>query len=233
MGQNRQKMAPPIYGFLICQDGISEILRCIESVYPYIDKYYVMDGGSKDGTWELLNKYKDVYNLELYQHPYKQQGDQRNRLLAKIPKNSWIISIDQDSKLVAGDVRKFIDEIDPKIYTDKNRHLPLTLGLGFINLVKDAGHYDSNNVITMAQNFFYNDRNLHFTPGYHMSICYFETEYNSNMLPTNWVIKHYAHLNPDRIKAYEDPKERERRSYNEDEWDKKLWKITKLPANWK
>ena len=170
--------------------------------------------------------------MELFQHPYKQQGDQRNRLLAKIPKNSWIINLDQDDELIAGDVRQFIENIDPKIYTDEKRHLPLTLGLKKINLVKDASHYDANKVMTFAMNLYYYDRNLHFTPGYHMSICYFETEYNSNMLPTDWVVKHYAHLNPDRKKAYEDPKERIRRSYNKDEWDESLWKITKLPKQW-
>ena len=222
-------MAQPIYGSLICQNGISEILRCIESVYPFVDKYFVMDGGSTDGTWELLNKYKDVYNLELFQHPYKDQGDQRNRLLTKMPRNSWVINLDQDEQLVAGDVKDFINHISPNVYTDEKRQLPMTLILKNINLVKDILHYDADRVMNFATKFFYNDRNLHFTPGYHMSICYFETETNTNSFPTDWVVKHYAYLDSDRKKSYNDPK----RHYNKEEWDEKLWKIKKLPENWR
>lgn len=229
MGQNCKTMAPPIYGSLICQNGVSEILRCIESVYPYVDKYYIMDGGSSDGTWELLNKYKDVYNLELFQHPYKDQGDQRNRLLSKIPRNSWIINIDQDEQLVADNVRGFVSRITPKLYTDDERHLPLTMRVECINLVKDILHYDADRVMTFATKFFFYDRNVHFTPGYHMSICYFETESNTNAIPVDWIVKHYAYLDPARKESYKDPK----RHYDKDEWDESKWNIKILPAKWR
>ena len=106
-----------IVGTLICQNGISEIRRCIESVYPVVSQYYVMDGGSTDGTWELLNKYKDIYNLTLYQYPYDGNGEQRNRLLAYVPKDVWVVNIDQDEALnnsIQRELPNFITKISKK-----------------------------------------------------------------------------------------------------------------------
>ena len=57
-----------VNGSLICQNAMPDIVRCIESVAPLVKDYYICDGGSTDGTWEWLNKYKDVYSLKLFKH---------------------------------------------------------------------------------------------------------------------------------------------------------------------
>lgn len=220
-----------VYGSLICQDGLPDILRCIESVAPLVEEFFVMDGGSKDGTWEWLNKYKGVYNLTLFQHEYDEQGAQRNRLLSKMPKGIWIINIDQDEEIKAPGFSKYLGKISPDLIAGKGRDLPLTLRFPAINLVDDLLHYNDNKLMFFATKCFYNDRNLHFTPGYHMSIVYFETEQNTNAVPVppEWVIKHYAYLDSDRIaKSASDPK----RYYLPEEWDRKKWKIVGLPERW-
>ena len=221
-----------VYGSLICQDGMPDILRCVESVAPYVDEYFIMDGGSKDGTWEWLNKYKDVYNLTLFQHEYDEQGAQRNRLLAKVPKGVWCLNIDQDEQIKCKGLRKFLRQINDDIMAGRGRDLPLTLRFPCVNLVDDTKHYNDNKLMFFGTKFFLNDRNLHFTPGYHMSICYFETEQNTNSLvvPDSWAIKHYAYLDNERIaKSATDPK----RHYEPEEWDRKTWKIIDLPAKWR
>lgn len=225
-------MDQSIYGSLICQNGIAEVARCIESVVPYVDKFYVMDGGSTDGTWEWLNKWKDVYGLTLFQHPYEDQGDQRNRLLAKIPKNVWCLNIDQDEQIKCGNIKEYLNKIDKNIIAGIGRDLPLTLRFPCVNLVDDLFHYNDNCLMFFATKFFYNDKNLHFTPGYHMSICYYEGEQNTNSIPVpeDWVIKHFAYLDNERLsKSANDPK----RYYLPEEWDRKNWKITSLPERWK
>lgn len=224
-------MGQRIWGTLICQNGIAEVVRCIESVVPYVDEFLVMDGGSTDGTWEWLQKWKDIYHLTLFQHEYTDQGDQRNRLLAKVPKNTWCINIDQDEQIKCKGFREYLEQISPDMIAGRGRDLTLTLRIPCINLVDDLFHYNDNTMF-MATKIFYNDRNVHFTPGYHMSICYYETEQNTNMIPVpeDWVIKHYAYLDNERLeKSAKDPK----RCYKPEEWDRSTWKITDLPAKWK
>lgn len=219
---------------LICQNAISEIRRSIESVAPYVDEFHVMDGGSSDYTWEMLKEWKDIYHLTLHHHNYDEQGAQRNRLLYKMPKNVWILNIDQDEEMnypMKTQIREYIDRISPDLYVSDKRTLPLTLQIRNINLVQDLNHYDADNVKIFAIKAFYNDRNLHFTPGYHTSICYFDTENNTNAVPTpdDWCIKHYAYLDQKRIKeSFKDKK----RSYKQSEWDSHNWKITELPKSW-
>lgn len=188
-----------------------------------------MDGGSDDGTWEWLNKYKDVYNLELYQHPYDDQGAQRNRLLSHIPKDSWLINIDQDEQISCPGFYEFVENVDPSLLIGNGRDLPLTIRIPNINLVENILHFDDNKMMFFATKVFYNDRNVHFTPGYHMSICYFETETNTNAIPApeNWVIKHYAYLNTDRLLPDK------KRHYTQEERDPSKWLITSLPDKWK
>jgi len=232
MGENCQEMGQRIFGTLICQNAIPDIIRSIESVAPYVEEYFIMDGGSKDGTWEWLNKYKDVYHLTLFQHPYDDQGMQRNRLISKIPKNVWCLNIDQDEQILCPGLQEYVDSISLDVIAGRGRDLPLTLRIPCINLVDDLLHYNDNTMMFMATKFFYNDKNLHFTPGYHMSICYYEGEQNANMIPVpeEWIIKHYAYLDNERLeKSSKDPK----RYYLPEEWDRNNWKVTNLPAKWK
>jgi len=224
--ENRQTL---IYGTLICQNAISEIRRCIESVRPVVDEYYVMDGGSTDGTWEMLNDYKDVYGLTLFQSKYEDQGAQRNKLRSKLPKNIWVVNLDQDEELnmaARKELRQFLNRVQVT-----QHDLPLTLAIKNINLVKDMFHYDASLVSYFATKIFYYDKNLHFTPGYHMSIHYFDNEQNINSIPCpeDFVIKHYAWLDK---KRRETAGKDNKRAYGGEEGLESSWDIRELPEEW-
>ena len=224
-------------GMLICQNGVSEILRCIESVYPIVSDYYILDGVSNDGTWELLNKYKKVYNLSLYQYPYDGNGEQRNRLLAYVPKDVWVVNIDQDEKLnnsIQRELPDFIAKIHPDLYTDTKRELPLSIHVPNLNLVQDILHFDASHISFFASKIFYNDRDLRFSQGYHCTVMYGADTENINTIssPESWAIFHYAHLDPDRVANLQKDNKSGKRKYDLEEWDNSKKKIEPILERW-
>lgn len=198
-----------VVGNVICKNGIHEILRCIESVYPLVDKIYIADSYSTDGTWELLNKYKEVYNLELFQNQYEDMEQQRNWLLEKTPKDCWVISIDQDEKLEAD--RGFIERI-----AIEEHEVPITIGIPFFNLSGDILHHSEDEIRVNVNKVFYNDKNLHFTGKYHSLITYNgDPHYIVIAPPNNWRVLHYAWLDPERLENISKEVKEGKRDYKE------------------
>ena len=214
-----------VVGNLICQNGVHEVLRCIESVYPIVDEYHIVDGYSTDGTWELLNKYKDVYNLTLYQNKFVDMEQQRNWLLEKTPKDCWVINIDQDEKLEAEWAREFIASIaiDP-------HEVPIVVGVPFYNLIKDPKHHFENPVRLNLSKIFYNDKNLRYDGKYHAVLTYDgKHQYVAIEAPTIWRILHYAWLDPERLKNIRQDIKEGKREYNDDDINFKKRGTYELP----
>lgn len=203
-----------IYGNLICQNGISEIVRCIESVAPLVDEYYVVDGFSTDGTWEWLNKWKDVYNLKLFQNKFENMAQQRNFLLEKTPKDSWVITIDQDEKLgvlAQLGIKPFIESIEltPTPY-------PLVISIPLLNLVGDINHHEDG-VCYNSNKVFYYEEGIKFAGGYHSYLTKdgSKEQYFVYKCPDDWGIMHYAWLDKDRVAKVQDDIKSGKRDYQE------------------
>jgi glycosyltransferase involved in cell wall biosynthesis len=67
---------------MIVKNETHVILRCLESVYKYIDRYDITDTGSTDGTQDMIRKFFAEKNIpgEIYQSDWKGFGDHAGKI---------------------------------------------------------------------------------------------------------------------------------------------------------
>lgn len=86
---------PLISANIICHNNIDVIEACLKSLSDVVDEIVVVDGGSDDGTLEILEKYncKVIVNKD-----WQGYSHQRNLALEN-SKGDWILKMDSDEIL--------------------------------------------------------------------------------------------------------------------------------------
>lgn len=192
----------PIYGNIICQNALPGIKRTLDSLKGVTDIIYICDGGSTDETWSWLESVKDIYRLNLIKHPFRSILKQRNFLLGKTPKESWIVALDQDEVLIKAATR-YLRQIIHELVSEeqiKECHSKFVIHfiLPFIQLYGDENHrlpewYENGCKV------FYYDEAIDWITDYH---CKPHIKGTSEGAPAYWriglsreiAIKHYAFL---------------------------------------
>ena len=146
---------------IMCQNEINRLPNLINSLY-FVDDIYIVDGDSIDGTIEYL---ESIPKVKLFHNKWTgNHVEQRNYILDKIPKETWILQIDCD-ELLTIPLRENIktvlesEEITNIINNCKENQVP-TIWLRSINLVKNTKHYDENSLYELAKIFYKKDDSL-------------------------------------------------------------------------
>ena len=88
---------------IIVKNEAKVIERMLNSVYPILDYYVVIDTGSTDGTQDIIRKFFEEKNIpgEVIDHPWKNFEDARNTALKAVEgKADFGFWIDADEQLI-------------------------------------------------------------------------------------------------------------------------------------
>lgn len=225
-----------IFGHIVCHNEYPDILRAIESIYPICDEILVVHDGSTQPLIDFLETRKDIYKMKVFYNPFTTVREQRQFLMEQTPIDNWVVSLDADEKYsmaVTKELRNaLLWQLSKKHYeTSWNDQVPLVIAIPHFNLIKDILHYDGEGIYHQ-QKIFYYQKGLHWDfDEYFTHLSYkpgplsFEkgddtTVYSITGKP-EWVLLHYARLNPERLewrsKHINDPKYGK---YEEKAWEK-------------
>lgn len=124
-------MGSRISGNIVCKNEVKNIVKCLDSIINYCDEVIVIDTGSTDGTWELLEQYKSD-KVRLYKKEWNDSfADMRNYAL-ELSTGDYILCIDGDMELMNFEYEEGADYYicNVQIYnetTDNLYNLPITL----------------------------------------------------------------------------------------------------------
>lgn len=99
-----QQLCPHIRLNMIVKNEASVILRCLESVKPYINSWVIVDTGSTDGTQAIIQEYMQDIQGQLFERPWKNFGYNRTEALElaltdTLPHADYLMFIDADEVL--------------------------------------------------------------------------------------------------------------------------------------
>lgn len=109
---------PSISANIICYNNIKSIEACLKSLEGAVDEIVVVDGGSTDGTLEVLKK----YNCKIIENKDWQGYSYQRNLCIKNSIGDWIIKLDSD-EFLSEELRANLKKIcSSKIYSAYRIH---------------------------------------------------------------------------------------------------------------
>ncbi len=223
---------------IICQNAMPEIVRTLDSLID-CDTVYICDGGSTDGTEKFLKNNKDRYKIKLFKRKFDTMRKQRNFLLSKIPKDSWIVNLDQDEALslsARDQLREYLEIAVESVTLQIGKSSKMVFGvaLKFYNLKHDFRHYIEPALFYMNRVFYYTD-GVKFFKEYHCHPAYNEKtagQYGVIQVPESFTVFHYVWFDKAKLERRKKRLLKLPKEYGENEYIAWFWKkhiIKKLP----
>lgn len=147
---------------IMVKDAGEDFRRILECNKPYMDRYTILDTGSTDNTVAIIKEVLADKRGELYEEPFINFRDSRNRLLDLAGEHCYFNIMLDDSYILHGKLREFLDFargddevtsysliLDNKdtMYTS-NRVTKSSKGLRYINLMHEI--IDTNNNLNVC-----------------------------------------------------------------------------------
>ncbi len=91
---------PSLSACMIVKDEEEFLPQCLDSIKDVVDELIIVDTGSTDRTVEIA----ESYGARVYHHPWKGSFSEARNHSIKYATCDWILQIDADEKLEAGDI---------------------------------------------------------------------------------------------------------------------------------
>ena len=129
-----------IHVCMIIKNAGEEFENILRQNLPYVDKWTILDTGSTDGTIEIIKKVLKNVDGKLYEEPFINFRDSRNRCLDLVEQSNGVpciynIMLD-DTYVLKGDIRKYLQK-----YRNDS-----TVDSFHIYIKCDEGKYASNRI---------------------------------------------------------------------------------------
>lgn len=146
---------------MICQDEEFYLSLILPIIRPAFDEFVAVDGGSVDGTKNVLSK----YGCKIINRPWDNNHSNAQNEVIKHVSNEWVCMLDADEAMFPADIERM------KKYTMKST----CISLPRIELVEDHHHYDPKVSYTGGQN-----RVFKLGMGYHFRAVIHKDLYKGN-----------------------------------------------------
>ena len=103
---------------MIVKDAGDDFKEILESNIPYIDEWTILDTGSTDNTINIINEVLKNKKGKLYEEPFINFRDSRNRCLELAGQNCKFIIMLDDTYILKGNVRSFLELIRGDQFAD-------------------------------------------------------------------------------------------------------------------
>ena len=102
---------------ILTKDEEPRIEECLRHIRPYVDYILVVDGGSKDKTAEIAEKYADKVVVKEFSGSF---AEERNYARTLVPKDClWILWVDADERFDKG----FLENMKVQIEEAEKGHI--------------------------------------------------------------------------------------------------------------
>ena len=94
---------------IMVKDASDDFRSVLQDNLPYMDRYTILDTGSTDNTISIIKEVLKNKRGELYQEPFINFRDSRNRLLELAGEACFFNIMLDDTYVLNGDIRQFLD----------------------------------------------------------------------------------------------------------------------------
>jgi glycosyltransferase involved in cell wall biosynthesis len=123
---------------MICQNEEYYLSLILPIIRPCFDEFIAVDGGSKDGTKEVLKK----HGCKVIDRPWDGNHSNAQNEVIKHVSNDWVCMLDADEAMFPKDIEKM------KTYMEENT----CISIPRVEFVEDHLHYDPKVSFTGGQN---------------------------------------------------------------------------------